>query len=120
MNTTEEKKRAKCTFKKKWPGVPAVVEQDQQVWSLAQHSGLGIRCCCSLGHNCNSDLIRGLGTPNAIKRPKKEKKKNVTYEDTEKYFKTVITEMNQKYWQTRYCYATWVSNKFISFLYKGN
>ena len=47
--------------------------------SLAQHSGLRVwPCCsCSLGLDCASDLISGLGTPYAAgwqKKKKKEKK----------------------------------------------
>ena len=40
-------------------------------------SGLRIRCChsCSLGCNCGSDLIPGLGTPYAKGQPKKRKRK---------------------------------------------
>ena len=46
--------------------------------SLAWHSGLGIRHCCSCeitGHNCGLDLIPGPGTPYATGKPKKKKKR---------------------------------------------
>ena len=44
-----------------------------QVQSPAQCSGLRIHhCCrCGLGHNCDLDLIPGLGTPYAAWQPKK-------------------------------------------------
>ena len=65
--------------------VPMVTQQDKrhlgstgiQVRPPAQHSGLRIRRChiCSLGHDCGSDLIPGLGAPNAMGQPGKKKKK---------------------------------------------
>ena len=46
-----------------------------QVQSLAWHSGLRIQDChsCGIGGNWISDLISGLGTPYAMRQPKKEK-----------------------------------------------
>ena len=65
-------------------GVPTVAQQDRwhlgragmRVRSPAQHRGLKILHCrsCSLGCNCGLNLIPGLGTPCAERRPKKEEK----------------------------------------------
>ena len=48
-----------------------------QVQFLAWNGWVRIHCChsCSLGPNCGSDLIPGLGTPYAAGRPKMKKKK---------------------------------------------
>ena len=72
-------------MKKEKSGVPAVTQQDRrhhgsagmQVRTLAWHSGLRIRNCCSctLGHKYNSDLIPGLVIPYAAGQPKKREKK---------------------------------------------
>ena len=45
------------------------------VQSLAQHSGLRVWRCCSLGCHCSSDLIPGLGAPHTSGQPKMKKKK---------------------------------------------
>lgn len=47
-----------------------------QVQSPAGCSGLRIRCgcSCSLGSKCGSDLILGLGAPQAAGRPKKKER----------------------------------------------
>ena len=47
---------------------------------IAQYSGLSVWCChnCSIGHNCGSDIIPGLGPPFAWgwgEGTKKDKKK---------------------------------------------
>ena len=63
-------------------GVPAVAQWNQwylwssetQVQPPAWQSGLRIQCCHSR-RNHGSDLIPGLGTPYAIIRPKKKKKR---------------------------------------------
>ena len=66
--------------------VPFVVQQDQRlplgsvgmhIQSLAWHSALRIWRChnCSLGCDCDSELIPGLGAPHAAGQPKKKKKK---------------------------------------------
>ena len=61
-------------------GVPTVAQRDWQclwsagmlVQSLVQHSGLRIRHChsCSVGGNCGSDRIPGLGNLYAERQPK--------------------------------------------------
>ena len=45
--------------------------------ALARHSGLGIQHChsYSFGHDGGSDVICGLGTPDAVGQPKITKKK---------------------------------------------
>ena len=50
-----------------------------QVRFPARHDGLRIWHChsYSLGRNCGLDLIPGQGTPEAMGRPKKEKKKKI-------------------------------------------
>ena len=54
-------------FRKTGWGVPAVTQQVSaaaKVWSLAQHRGLRICCCCtcSIGCRCGLDSIPDLGT----------------------------------------------------------
>ena len=36
-------------------------------------------CSCSIGYKCDLDMTPGLGTPYAIKWPKKKKKNNTTF-----------------------------------------
>ena len=73
-------------FKNILSGVPTVAQWDQQhlgtagtqVQSLAQHSlvqGSTVAATANSGCNYNSDLISGLGTPYAVRWPKKKKKK---------------------------------------------
>ena len=62
-----------------------MAQQDQQrLWSAgtqvqsqAWHSGLTIQGfrSCSFGHDCDSNLISGLGTSHAMGWPKMKKKK---------------------------------------------
>ena len=68
-------------LKKAFLEVPAVAQQVNDlifwpVWSLAQHSELRIRCCCSCsaGHSCGLDLIPDLGTSICHKYRQKRKK----------------------------------------------
>ena len=73
-----------ASLKKLTYGISTVVQQDQrhlwsprtQLQSPAQHSELRIWHChsCSIGHNCGSDLIPGLGNPYAVGQSKKKKK----------------------------------------------
>ena len=66
-------------------GAPAVVQQDRwhlfstgtQVQYPAQYSGFRIQCChsCSVGCNCSSALIPGLGNFMCCEPAKKKKKK---------------------------------------------
>lgn len=53
---------------------------------IAQYSGLSVWCChnCSIGHNCGSDIIPGLGPPFAWgwgEGTKKDKKKKCFSEE---------------------------------------
>ena len=73
MISKDEIKRSTCQARDQWylwsPGT--------QIWSPTWHRGLRIRhcCSCSVGQNYSSDLIPGLGTPNAVGHPKKKKRK---------------------------------------------
>ena len=91
MISKDEIKRSTCQARDQWylwsPGT--------QVWSLTWHRGLRIRhcCSCSVGQNYSSDLIPGLGTPNAVGHPKKKKRKKEKERSTWTFsFLTEISE----------------------------
>ena len=94
------------------------------VQSLAPYSGLMMWCChsCSVGYNCDLDLIPGPGTPYAVgwpkeKREKKKKKRRCIWllkqkkqKNLDAYFKRKIYLTYQKW--VVYVAALW---KFFAF-----
>ena len=126
-------KKYKYTFKKcVYLGVPPIMQWDRrhlgsigtQVQSLAHNSGLRMQHChsCSLGGNCGSDLIPGLGTPYAMgwerKNGRKEGIFNLLFPYSKclalLYFKMLMTSFLHSEFFIKFYYFTQKQSVFSS------